>query len=164
MFFSENIQLIDKSDEELTKFLTDEGLNFKIIDDSSRYCAWGIYEGYINLGLTLNESLSLGYIISLFYSGMGISCGTDYLYKEKTIEHDLIDKFEELDNVNNEQVKAELFYDEICDLYTHNIDKYAYHRERLNIMISGDTLERFRDVYGKTLNEKLVNLIKNYRN
>lgn len=163
MFFEgENINIIDKTDEELTKFLSDRGLDLKIVDDSSRYCAWGIYDGYSHYGLTWNEALSMGYMVSLFFAGMGMSCGTDYLYKEESIEYTLIDKLNELSYIDDEQKRAEMFYEEICGLYADDLDEYAYHRERINMMVSNDTLERFQEVEGATRNDKLVNLIKYY--
>lgn len=163
MFFEkENINLINKTDKQLSEFLKKVGIEFQITDLSSRYCAWAIHEGITNLHLTKTEACSFGYMVSTFYGGMGLSCGTDYLYKEEQIEYYLIDKLNELKDIKDINKKAELFYQEICDLYRDDLDEYAYHRERINLMVSNDTLERFQDVEGATRNDKLVNLIKYY--
>ena len=163
MFFEKyDVNLINKSDKELAEFLKKIGIEFQITDQSSRYCAWAIYEGINKLHLTKTEACSFGYMVSTFYGGMGLSCGTDYLYKEENIEYALIDKLNELKDIKDINKKAELFYQEICDLYHDDLDEYAYHRERINIMISNDTLERFQEVEGATRNDKLVNLIKYY--
>lgn len=158
----EDINLIDKTDEELQNFIEEIGVTFPINDNSSRYCAWGIYNGINKLHLTKNEACSFGYMVSNFFSDFGLSCGTDYLYKEETIEYDLLKKYNEMPDNLSEEEKAEVFYGAICKLYTDDLDKYAYHRERINMMVSNDTLERFQEVEGATRNDKLVNLIKYY--
>lgn len=163
MFFEKyNLQLIDKSDEELTRFLKKMDIQLPITDRSSRYCAWAIHEGITKLHLTQVESCSFGYMVSTFYGGMGVSCGTDAFFREEEIEYKLLDKLNDLSDIKDIKEKAELFYQEICDLYAHHIDKYTYKTETLSFRVSLGTKQRFENVEGESFNDKLVYLIDNY--
>ena len=163
MFFEkEELNIINKKDEELTGFLKKIDITFPITDRSSRYCAWAIYEGMNRLDLTQIEACSFGYMVSTFYGGMGLSCGTDAFFREEEIEYKLLDKLNDLSDINNIPKKAKLFYQEICDLYAHHIDEYAYKTETLSFRVSLGTKQRFDNVEGESFNDKLVYLIDKY--
>ena len=60
-------------DETLQKFLNKKEIGFRVNDsESNRWTAYAVYIGIEKLGLTQFEACSFGYMISTFFSGMGL--------------------------------------------------------------------------------------------
>ena len=152
-------------DETLQKFLNKKEIGFRVTDsESNRWTAYAIYVGMEKLGLTQFEACSFGYMISTFFSGMGLSCGTEAWFREEEIELTILDKYNDLvsdESLNDHERKKNLFYF-ICDLYKNHIDKYAYKTETLSFRTSISTKWKFENVEGESFNDKLVYLIDKY--
>ena len=100
-------------DETLQKFLNKKEIRFRVSDsESNRWTAYAIYIGMNHLHLTQVESCSFGYMISTFFSGMGLSCGTDTWFREEEIELKILDKYNDLvsdESLNDHERKKNLF-------------------------------------------------------
>lgn len=118
--------------------------------------------GHLN-GLSYIESGSFSSMISLFMTGMCVSCGTDVYFREADIEYHIIkvldDLREELDD--EEEIAKRLFFS-IFDLYKNDIEKYSFKVNHLTFRLSQSDYDRFMSVKGKTKVDKLRTLMKNY--
>ena len=151
-------------DETLQKFLNKKEIGFRVPDsESNRWTAYAIYVGMEKLALSQFEACSFGYMVSTFYGGMGLSCGTDTWFREEEIELKILDKYNDLlsDETLNDHERKKNLFKFICDLYKNHIDKYAYKTETLSFRTSISTKWRFDDVEGNSFNDKLVNLLRN---
>lgn len=166
MFF-DNTKIEEISDEEindefLQEFINKKNLGFRVSDsESNRWTAYAVYVGMDKLCLTQFEACSFGYMVSLFFSGMGLSCGTDTWFREDEIELKILNKYNDLlseESLNDHERKKNLFYF-ICDLYKKHIDKYAYKTETLSFRTSISTKLKFDNVEGDSFNDKLLYLM-----
>ena len=169
MFF-DNTKIEEISDEKITdeflqEFINKKELGFRVSDsESNRWTAYAVYVGIEKMNLTQFEACSFGYMISTFFSGMGLSCGTDTWFREEEIELKILDNYNDLvrdESLNDHERKKNLF-NFICDLYQNHIDKYAYKTETLSFRTSISTKWKFENVEGESFNDKLVYLIDKY--
>ncbi|WP_042708038.1 hypothetical protein [Methanobrevibacter wolinii] len=168
MFF-DNTKIKEISQEEITdeflqEFINKKELGFRVSDsESNRWTAYAVYIGIEKMNLTQFESCSFGYMISLYFSGMGLSCGTDTWFREDEIELKLLNRYNDLlsDETLNDHERKKNLFKFICDLYKNHIDKYAYKTETLSFRVSISTKQRFDEIEGNSFNEKLINLLKN---
>lgn len=167
MFFNntkiKEISQEEISDEFLQEFINKKNLGFRVSDsESNKWTAYAVYIGIEKMNLTQFEACSFGYMISLYFSGMGLSCGTDTWFREDEIELKILNRYNDLlsdESLNDHERKKNLFKF-ICDLYKNHIDKYAYKTETLSFRVSISTKQRFENIEGKS-SEKLLNLMNN---
>ena len=130
---------------------------------------WSTYwAGFANMygqmnGLSFIESGSFSYMVSMFMTGMGVSCGTDMYFREEDIEYRILKIYDDLRETTDdeEELAKKLFY-EIFDLYKNHIEKYSLKTNSLNFRISQSDYDRFMDVDGKTKIDKLRLLLRIY--
>ena len=163
-FFNEEIQPSVVGcriyDEELQRFLTEQGISMQIVDNSTRWAAYGQYYGH-KKGWDVIRSTSFSYMVSLFFAGMGVSASTEMYIKEETMEYDIIDFLNSLreEGMTEEEQITKLFK-HIVEVYDNNIDKYEYATERLSLKLTPSQMARFQSVEGDTIKEKFLYLLK----
>lgn len=165
IFFKEEIQPsrvgCELTDEELQQFLTEEGISMQIVDNSTRWAAYGQYYGH-SMGWDVVRSTSFSYMVSLFFAGMGVSASTEMFLKEETMEHDIItllNKIREGDSLPEDQEVA-LLFKHIVDIYENHIAKYEYATERVSLRLTPSQMAKFQAIDGETNTEKFKNLLK----
>ena len=131
-------------------------------DDSTLWAGFANMYGQMH-GLTVVESGSFSYMVSMFMTGMGVSCGTEMYFRENDIEYHILGILDELrDEVDDEEELAKKLFYEIEELYKWDIEKYSLKTNSLNFRLSLSDYGRFMEVDGETKVDKLRTLLDNY--
>ena len=131
-------------------------------DDSTLWAGFANMYGQMH-GLTPIESASFSFMVSMFITGMGVSCGTDMYFREDDIEYHILGIYDELkeEYKDEEDIVKSLFY-EIAELYIWDIEKYSLKTNSLNFRLSQSDYDKFMDVEGNSKVDKLRTLLKKY--
>lgn len=164
MFWKKEYQPIvlgcEISDEELQQFLNEKDIVFEIVDNSTRWCAFGQYYAHKhNFGII--KATSFAYMVSLFMTGMGISASTEMYFKEEQLEYDLIDYLNELKSTipDNEEEQVKQMFLKIFKTYDEDISDYEYSSERLSFKLTPSEMEKFQSIEGDNNKEKFKKLL-----
>ena len=158
-----NYKIIDNtvSEKELQEFLRKNYIHMDIVDNSTAWAAFAQYYGRKN-GFNPIHSASFAYIVSMFLGGMGINAGTGAYIKEETVEKELLNTYNEINNQDvSEEMKVLKMFDAIVDLYTNRIPLFEYCSEWISFKVTPTERELFRKLPGNTAREKfhyLMNL------
>lgn len=146
----------------IQRWCDENGVYIKIIDNPTFWAGFANFYGNHH-GLSVVESGSFAYIISLCFGGMGVSCETDRYFRESDIEYKVLEMYDELkDEIGDEEELAiNLFY-RIFKLYRDDIEKYSFKIHPLNFRLSETDYSRFMEVEGNTKADKLRTLLKLY--
>ena len=156
-----NYKIIDDtvSEKELQEFLRENEICLDIVDNSTAWASFAQYYGMKN-GFNPIHSSSFAYMVSLFLGGMGISAGTDAYIKEETVEKELLNTYNEINNQDvSEEMKVLKMFDAIVDLYTNRIHLFEYCSEWISFKVTPTERELFRKLPGKTTREKFHHLM-----
>lgn len=131
-------------------------------DDSTLWAGFSNMYGQMH-GLTYIEAGSFSYIVSMFMTGMGVSCGTDMYFREEDIEWDILRIIDTLkkNECDEEELAKDLFF-EIFKLYKFNIEKYSFKTQSLIFRLSQSDYDKFMGVDGESKVDKLRRLLKRY--
>ena len=158
--YQPNIVGCKLNDEELQQFLKEHDINFKIVDNSTRWCAFAQYSALKIYHFDIIKATSFSYIVSLFMSGMGISASTEMYFKEEQLEYDLIDKLNEIKSqTSDEETQVKKLFKCIVRIYSNHISDYEYSTERLSFKLTPSEMEKFQSIPGKTNKEKFKKLL-----
>lgn len=148
------------SEEELQRFLTEQGIAMQIVDESTRWAAYGQYYGH-KKGWDVIRSTSFSYMISLFFSGMGVSASTEMYIKEETMEYDIIDFLNTLrEEGRTEEEQIQKLFKFIVEIYDKHISDYEYSTERLSLKLTPSQMARFHSIKGDSMKEKFLYLLQ----
>ena len=156
-----NYKIIDNtvSEKELQEFLRENYIHMDIVDNSTAWAAFAQYYGRKN-GFNPIHSASFAYIVSMFLGGMGISAGTGAYIKEETVEKELLNTYNEINNQDvSEEMKVLKMFDAIVDLYTNRIHLFEYSSEWISFKVTPTERELFRKLPGNTAREKFHHLM-----
>ena len=156
-----NYKIIDDtvSEKELQEFLRENEICLDIVDNSTAWAAFAQYYGRKN-GFNPIHSASFAYMVSMFLGGMGINAGTDAYIKEKTVEKELLNTYNEITKQNaTEETKVLKMFDAIVDLYTNRIHLFEYCSEWITFKATPTERELFKKLPGKTAREKFHHLM-----
>ena len=156
-----NYKIIDDtvSEKELQEFLRENYICLDIVDNSTAWAAFAQYYGRKN-GFNPIHTASFAYMVSMFIGGMGISAGTDAYIKEETVEKELLNTYDEINNQDvSEEMKVLKMFDAIVDLYTNRIHLFEYCSEWISFKATPTERELFRKLPGKTAREKFHHLM-----
>ena len=156
-----NYKIIDNtvSEKELQEFLRKNYIHMDIVDNSTAWAAFAQYYGRKN-GFNPIHSSSFAYMVSMFLGGMGVSDGTDAYIKEETVEKELLNTYNEINNQDvSEEMKVLKMFDAIVDLYTNRIHLFEYCSEWISFKATPTERELFRKIPGKTAREKFHHLM-----
>lgn len=131
-------------------------------DNSTFWAGFSNWYGQTN-GLSYIEAGSFSYMVSMFMTGMGVSCGTEIYFREDDIEYHLLGVLESLKSEGNdeEDIARKMFF-AIFDLYKNDIEKYSFKVNHLTFRLSQSDYDRFMGVEGKDKVSKLRTLMRNY--
>ena len=102
-------------------------------------------------------------MVSIFLTGMGVSCGTDMYFREDDIEYHLLGVYDDLKSeIDDEEELAKKMFFEIFNLYKNKIEKYSFKTNHLTFRLSQSDYDRFMNVKGKDKVSKLRTLMRNY--
>ena len=148
------------SDEELQRFLKENGISFQIVDNATRWCAFAQCYAHKH-DFDIVKATSFSYMISLFMTGMGISASTEMYFKEEQLEYDLIDYLNKLKSSfpDDEEEQIKCMFLKIFKTYEENISDYEYATERLSFKLTPSEMEKFQSVNGKNNKEKFKRLL-----
>lgn len=165
MFFeNKNIECVDPNVdyEKLELYAEAKTIPYYKEDISS---VWNVYAQYYGdkHGLEHSSRLSFGYMISSIFGGMGVSCSTEYFFKEEEIFDECISALNELreTSLQEQEIMKELF-NFIFILYNEKIESYCYKTEKLNIKVSLPMMEKFNKLHGNNKSDKFRYLMKKY--
>ena len=156
-----NYKIIDNtvSEKELQEFLRKNYIHMDIVDNSTAWAAFAQYYGRKN-GFNQIHTASFAYMVSMFIGGMGINAGTDAYIKEETVEKELLNTYNEINNQDvSEEMKVLKMFDAIVDLYTNRIHLFEYCSEWISFKLTPTERELFRKLPGKTAREKFQHLM-----
>ena len=156
-----NYKIIDNtvSEKELQEFLRENYVCLDIVDNSTAWAAFAQYYGRKN-GFNPIHSASFACMVSMFLGGMGINAGTDAYIKEKTVENDLLNTYNEINKQDTaEEMKVLKMFDAIVDLYSNRIHLFEYCSEWISFKLTPTERELFRKIPGKTAREKFHHLM-----
>ena len=156
-----NYKIIDDtvSDEYLRIVLERNNIELSIVDNPTEWCAFAHVYG-LKHGFNPIHTASFAYMVSMFIGGMGVNAGTDAYIKEKTVENDLLNTYNEINKQDTaEEMKVLKMFDAIVDLYTNRIHLFEYSSERINFKVTPTEYELFRKLPGKTAREKFHHLM-----
>ena len=156
-----NYKIIDDtvSEKELQEFLRKNYIHMDIVDNSTAWAAFAQYYGRKN-GFNPIHSSSFAYMVSMFLGGMGISAGTGAYIKEETVEKELLNTYNEINNQDvSEEMKVLKMFDAIVDLYTNRIHLFEYCSEWISFKVTPTERELFNRLPGKTAREKFHHLM-----
>ena len=156
-----NYKIIDNtvSEKELQEFLRKNYIHMDIVDNSTAWAAFAQYYGRKN-GFNPIHSSSFAYMVSMFLGGMGISAGTGAYIKEETVEKELLNTYNEINNQDvSEEMKVLGMFDAIVDLYTNRIHLFEYCSEWISFKVTPTERELFRKLPGNTTREKFHHLM-----
>ena len=147
------------TDEELQQFLDENGIVFKIVDNSTRWCAFAqCYAKKHNFDIV--KATSFSYMVSLFMTGMGISASTEIYFKEEQLEYDLIDWLNQIKSeISDEEEQVKKMFNHIFETYDTHISDYEYATERLSFKLTPSEMEKFQSIDGKNNKEKFKKLL-----
>lgn len=165
MFFKKKYtpQVIDEkySLEELIKFSREYGNPIYPEDISTIWNAYAIKIG-LTEGLIPVEANSFGFMVSTFLGGMGMSCSTEYYFREEEIEYKIVDELNKIKSeTNNEEEQIQKLWAFILNLYLNNIEDYTLKTENLHVKLSISMYQRFMNLEGDSKTDKLRNLLDN---
>ena len=127
---------------EIEEELREKGLGVVSRTLEERWLNYAIYD-FSKETDNIIELSSFGYIISLFFGGMGVSASTDYYLKEETIELHCVDLWNLIDDALPQKEKLKQFYGKIKELYINDINEYWRNTERINMRVSLKTAQEF---------------------
>ena len=156
-----NYKIIDNtvSDEYLRIVLERNNIELSIVDNPTEWCAFAHVYG-LKHGFNPIHSASFAYMVSMFLGGIGISAGTDAYIKEKTVEEDLLNTYNEINKQDiTEETKVLSMFDAIVDLYTNRIHLFEYCSEWISFKVTPTERELFRKLPGKTTREKFQHMM-----
>ena len=156
-----NYKIIDDtvSEKELQEFLRENYICLDIVDNSTAWAAFAQYYGRKN-GFNPTNSASFAYMVSMFIGGMGISAGTDAYIKEETVEKELLNTYNEINQQDiAEEKKLLKMFDAIVDLYTNRIHLFEYCSEWISFKVTPTERELFKKLPGETTREKFHHLM-----
>ena len=156
-----NYKIIDNtvSDEYLRIVLERNNIELSIVDNPTEWCAFAHVYG-LKHGFNPIHTASFAYMVSMFLGGIGINGGTDAYIKEKTVEEDLLNTYNEINKQNiTEEKKVLKMFDAIVDLYTNRIHLFEYCSEWISFKVTPTERELFRKLPGKTAREKFHHLM-----
>ena len=156
-----NYKIIDDtiSEKELQEFLRKNYIHMDIVDNSTAWAAFAQYYGR-KYGFNPIHSASFAYMVSMFIGGMGVNAGTGAYIKEKTVENDLLNTYNEINNQDvSEEMKVLKMFDAIVDLYTNRIHLFEYSSEWISFKVTPTERELFRKLPGNTAREKFHHLM-----
>ena len=133
-----NYKIIDNtvSEKELQELLRKNYIHMDIVDNSTAWTAFAQYYGRKN-GFNPIHSTSFAYMVSMFLGGIGISAGTDAYIKEETVEKELLNTYNEINNQDvSEEMKVLKMFDAIVDLYTNRIHLFEYCSEWISFKLT----------------------------
>lgn len=166
MFFeNKNIQTIDKNVDidELEHYASERALPFHKTDNST---IWNTYAMKYaeEKDMVMSSRCSFSYMISSIFGGMGISCSTEFYFKEEEILDECITALNRLreSSLTEEEIMKELF-DFIFILYKDKIEDYTFKTQQVSFKISLPMSEEFVLIEGASKSEKFRNLLKFYR-
>ena len=163
MFWNElyDYTIIDDSvsEKELQELLRKNNIFLDIVDNSTAWAAFAQYYSRKN-GFNPIHSASFAYMVSMFLGGMGISAGTDAYIKEETVEKELLNTYNEINNEDvTEETKVLRMFDAIVDLYVNRIHLFEYCSEWITFKATPTERELFKKLPGKTAREKFHHLM-----
>ena len=156
-----NYKIIDDtvSDEYLRIVLERNNIELSIVDNPTEWCAFAHVYG-LKHGFNPIHSASFAYMVSMFIGGTGVNAGTDAYIKEKTVENDLLNTYNEINKQDTaEEMKVLKMFDAIVDLYTNRIHLFEYSSEWISFKATPTERELFRKIPGKTAREKFHHLM-----
>ena len=156
-----NYKIIDDtvSEKELQEFLRENYIPMDIVDNSTAWAAFAQYYGRKN-GFNPIHSASFAYIVSMFLGGIGVNAGTGAYIKEETVEKELLNTYNEINNQDvSEEMKVLKMFDAIVDLYTNRIHLFEYCSEWISFKVTPTERELFRKLPGNTTREKFHHLM-----
>ena len=156
-----NYKIIDDtvSEKELQEFLRENYIHMDIVDNSTAWAAFAQYYGRKN-GFNPIHTASFAYMVSMFIGGMGINAGTDAYIKEETVEKELLNTYNEINNQDvSEEMKVLEMFDAIVDLYTNRIHLFEYCSEWISFKLTPTERELFSKLPGNTAREKFHHLM-----
>ena len=161
MFFKYDTIIDDSiTVKELQEFLRTHNIYLDIVDNSTEWAAFSQYYAHKH-GLGDIAAASFSYMVSLFMTGMGVSASTEAYFREETIEGLVLDEFNSLKDLSDEDKAVKLF-EFIFELYSKDISKYEYKVERLAFRLGIDTYNQFLNVEGESKADKLNTLLRVY--
>ena len=147
------------SDEYLRIVLERNNIELSIVDNPTEWCAFAHVYG-LKHGFNPIHTASFAYMVSMFIGGMGVNAGTDAYIKEKTVENDLLNTYNEINKQDTaEEMKVLKMFDAIVDLYTNRIHLFEYSSEWISFKATPTERELFRKIPGKTAREKFHHLM-----
>ena len=169
MIFSESVKPEEvfpdaPSVSELQSFLKTIGVGFKIVDNPTLWCAYGIHYAFKE-GLDTISSSSFGSMVSLFLADMCVSAGTDAYFYEERIEYAVID-YVNANYFEDEIAQARDVFQFIFSIYStpEEIEQYQKKIVRLDFRIGWIDNVEFNKVEGDTKTAKFINMLREYRN
>ena len=131
-------------------------------DNSTLWAGFSNMYGQTN-GLSYIEAGSFSYMVSMFLTGMGVSCGTEMYFREEDIEYRILKIFDVLKNEESdeEELAKKLFF-AIFDLYKNEIEKYSFKTNHLTFRLSQSDYDKFMLVEGESKVDKLRVLMRKY--
>lgn len=150
------------NEKKIQKWCDENGVYLKITDNSTYWAGFANFYGKHH-GLSVIESGSFAYIVSLYFGGMGVSCETDAYFRESDIDYRILGVYSELKNeiTDEEELAINLFY-KIFDLYKNDIEQFSFKIHPLNFRLSESDYSRFMGVDGDTKADKLRTLLAKY--
>ena len=156
-----NYKIIDNtvSTEYLRIVLERNNIELSIVDNPTEWCAFAHVYG-LKHGFNPIHSASFAYMVSMFLGGIGINAGTDAYIKEKTVEEDLLNTYNEINKQDiTEEKKVLKMFDAIVDLYTNRIHLFEYCSEWITFKVSPTERDLFNKLHGETKKEKFRHLM-----
>lgn len=156
-----NYKIIDDTvtEKDLQEFLRKNNIFLDIVDNSTAWAAFAQYYGR-KKGFNPIHTASFAYMISMFIGGIGISAGTDAYIKEETVEKELLNTYNEINNEDvTEETKVLKMFDAIVDLYSNRIHLFEYCSEWITFKATPTERELFNKLPGKTAREKFHHLM-----
>ena len=147
------------SDEYLRIVLERNNIELSIVDNPTEWCAFAHVYG-LKHGFNPIHTASFAYMVSMFIGGIGVNAGTDAYIKEKTVENDLLNTYNEINKQDTaEEMKVLKMFDAIVDLYTNRIHLFEYCSEWITFRLTPTERELFNKLPGKTAREKFHHLM-----
>ena len=156
-----NYKIIDNtvSDEYLRIVLERNNIELSIVDNPTEWCAFAHVYG-LKHGFNPIHTASFAYMVSMFLGGIGINAGTDAYIKEKTVEEDLLNTYNEINKQDiTEEKKVLKMFDAIVELYTNRIHLFEYCTEWITFKVSPTERDLFNKLPGETKKEKFRHLM-----
>ena len=150
MFFDDKV-----NEKDVESFAKLEGLLYQ--NAETRFNSFCIYYALKIRKMPYHESLSFGFMAGAFLCNKAINYGTDDMFMEKKIQHEIGDRIEQLGWKSNAEV-----FSLILEFYENEIDKFSYKRFKMDFRISHTRYEQFMKIKGESKSDKLYELLDYY--